>query len=167
MKALQKISDVLDKACSWAIGILFGVMTVTYFLQVLFRYAFGTGFMWTEELTRYADIWAIMIGAAMIAKRKNWINVSVLEESLNGKPSAKAALLVLQQILSLVFFTAMFFIAFDFIKLAGTQVSTNMRIPKRWVYWIFPPAFAVAIYQTIVGILGGLGALKQGKGAKA
>ena len=167
MKALQKISDVLDKACSWAIGILFGVMTVTYFLQVLFRYAFGTGFMWTEELTRYADIWAIMIGAAMIAKRKNWINVSVLEESLNGKPSAKAALLVLQQILSLVFFTAMFFIAFDFIKLAGTQVSTNMRIPKRWVYWIFPPAFLITIFQTVLGILTGLAQVKASKGARA
>lgn len=167
MKALQKISDVLDKACSWAIGILFGVMTVTYFLQILLRYAFGTGFMWTEELTRYADIWAIMVGAAMIAKRKNWINVSVLEEMLNGRPRAKAALLVFQQILTLVFFAAMFAIAFRFIELAGTQVSTNMRIPKRWVYWIFPPAFAVAIYQTIVGILGGLENLKKGKGANA
>jgi TRAP-type C4-dicarboxylate transport system permease small subunit len=167
MKALQKISDILDKACSWAIGILFGVMTVTYFLQVLLRYAFGTGFMWTEELTRYADIWAIMVGAAMIAKRKNWINVSVLEEMLNGRPRAKAALLVFQQVLTLIFFGAMFIIAFRFIQLAGTQVSTNMRIPKRWVYWIFPPAFAVAIYQTVVGILGGLQGLRQGKGARA
>ena len=166
MKTLLKIGDVLDRICGWAIGLLFAVMTVTYFLQVLFRYAFGTGFMWTEELTRYADIWAIMIGAAMIAKRKNWINVSVLEESLNGKPSAKAALLVLQQILSLVFFTAMFFIAFDFIKLAGTQVSTNMRIPKRWVYWIFPPAFGITIFQTALNVITGirgLGAKEAGK----
>ncbi len=167
MKALQRISDVLDKACSWAIGILFGVMTVTYFMQILLRYAFGTGFMWTEELTRYADIWAIMVGAAMIAKRKNWINVSVLEEMLNGRPKAKAALLVFQQILTLIFFMAMFAIAFRFIELAGTQVSTNMRIPKRWVYWIFPPAFAVAIYQTLVGILSSLEAAKLVKGAKA
>jgi hypothetical protein len=42
-----------------------------------------------------------------------------------------------------------------------------MRIPKRWVYWIFPPAFAVAIYQTVVGILGGIVNLRLGKGAKA
>lgn len=167
MKALQKISDVLDRACSWAIGILFGVMTVTYFLQVLLRYAFGTGFMWTEELTRYADIWAIMVGASMIAKRKNWINVSVLEEMLNGRPRAKAVLIVFQQILTLAFFIAMFAIAFRFIELAGTQVSTNMRIPKRWVYWIFPPAFAVAIYQTLVAILSGLGTLKHEREAKA
>lgn len=167
MKALQRISDVLDKACSWAIGILFGVMTVTYFMQILLRYAFGTGFMWTEELTRYADIWAIMIGAAMIAKRKNWINVSVLEEMLNGRPRAKAALLVFQQVLTLIFFAAMFIVAFRFIELAGTQVSTNMRIPKRWVYWIFPPAFAVAIYQTLVGILSSLEAAKPVKGGKA
>lgn len=166
MKGLLKISDILDRICGWAIAGLFMLMTVTYFMQIMLRYAFGTGFMWTEELTRYADIWAIMIGGAMLAKRKNWINVSVLEEMLNGKPGAKAALLVFQQVLTLVFFTAMFFIAFDFIKLAGTQVTTNMRIPKRWVYWIFPPAFGITIFQTALNVITGirgLGTKEAGK----
>lgn len=166
MKAVLKLSDFLDKICGWAIAGLFMLMTVTYFMQILLRYAFGTGFMWTEELTRYADIWAIMIGGAMLAKRKTWINVSVLEEMLNSKPKAKATLIVFQQILTLAFFVAMFFIAFDFIKLAGTQVSTNMRIPKRWVYWIFPPAFAVTIFQTLLAIITGIqgiGSMKEAK----
>ena len=151
MKALLKISDIIDKVCGVVIIALFVLMTVTYSAQIIMRYALGTGVQWTEELTRYADIWAIMIGAAMIAKRRTHINVSVLEELLRGK--AKARLLVLQQILSFVFFSAMFFIAFEFIRLAGTQVSTNMRIPKAWVYWIFPPAFGVFVFQTFVGIL--------------
>lgn len=163
MKVLLRISDILDKICSWTIGLLFGLMTLTYFAQVLFRYVFGTGFMWTEELTRYADIWAIMVGAAMIAKRRSWINVSVLEEVLNKRPRAKAWLLVFQQLLTLVFFAAMFLIAFKFIDLAGTQVSTNMRIPKRWVYWIFPPAFAATFFQTIVAIVTGLAELSTSK----
>ncbi len=167
MKSLLKASDFFDKICGWAIGLLFGVMTVTYFIQILLRYVFGTGLMWTEELTRYADIWAIMIGGAMLAKRRNWINVSVLEETMNKHPRRKAKLLVFQQILTLVFFTAMFFIAFKFIKLAGTQVSTNMRIPKRWVYWIFPPAFALTVFQTVVVILSGLRDIRSMGGEKA
>jgi len=165
MKALLRTSDILDKICGWVIVTLFMLMTATYATQILLRYVFGTGLMWTEELTRYADIWAVMIGAAMIAKRRSHINVSVLEEYLPKAP--KAWLLVFQQLLSLIFFVAMFFIAFKFIKLAGTQVSTNMRIPKRWVYWIFPPAFGVFIFQTFVGILKGVREAKSVQEAKA
>lgn len=126
-------------------------MIVTYFGQIFLRYVVGTGFRWTEELTRYVDIWAIMIGAAMIAKRRSHINVSVMEEILPTTP--KNWLLVIQQVLSLGFFLAMFFIAFDFIEISGSQVTTNMRIPKRYVYAIFPPAFGVFIFQTAVGIV--------------
>jgi len=68
----------------------------------------------------------------------------------------KGWLLVMQQFLSLIFFLAMFFIAFKFIQLAGTQVSTNMRIRKAYVYMIFPPAFGIFVFQTFVGILKGI-----------
>ncbi len=151
MKKLLRISDILDKACGFAVTALLFLMTATYSAQIVMRYALGTGVQWTEELTRFAGVWAIMIGAAMIAKRRSHINVSVLEELLRGK--SKTRLLLVQQILSLVFFTGMFVIAFDFIRLAGSQVTTNMRIPKAWVYWVFPPAFGAFVYQTFVGIL--------------
>jgi len=148
---LLKISDTIDKVCGWAIILLFAVMTITYSAQVFLRFVVGTGLKWTEELTRYADIWAIMIGFVMIAKRRNHINVSVLEEILRGKN--KARLIVVQQVISLVIFAVMFFISFRLIELAGGQLTTNMRIPKRWVYWIYPPAFGMFVFQTFIGIL--------------
>jgi len=151
MKTLLKISDTIDKVCGWAIILLFAVMTITYSVQVFLRFVVGTGLKWTEELTRYADIWAIMIGFVMIAKRRNHINVSVLEEILRGKN--KARLIVVQQVISLVIFAVMFFISFRLIELAGGQLTTNMRIPKRWVYWIYPPAFGMFVFQTFIGIL--------------
>jgi len=60
MKTLLKISDNIDKVCGWAIIVLFAVMTITYSMQIFLRYVVGTGVKWTEELTRYADIWAII-----------------------------------------------------------------------------------------------------------
>jgi len=165
MKTLLKISDTIDKVCGWAIIILFVVMTVTYSAQIFLRYVVGVGLKWTEELTRYADIWAIMIGFVMIAKRRNHINVSVLEESLRGKNRAR--LIVAQQVISLVIFAAMFVISFRLIELAGDQLTTNMRIPKRWVYWIYPPAFAAFIFQTFVGILQSINEAKTTREVKA
>lgn len=151
MDSLHKISDIIDQICGYVLIFLFALMTITYFGQIFLRYVVGTGFSWTEEVTRYADIWAIMIGSAMIAKRRIHINVSVLEEVLKGK--SKDWLLVIQQVISFGFFLAMFFIAFNFIKISGSQVTTNLRIPKAWVYSIFPPAFGIFVFQTFVGII--------------
>ncbi len=165
MKTLLKISDTIDKVCGWAIILLFAVMTITYSAQVFLRFVVGTGLKWTEELTRYADIWAIMIGFVMIAKRRNHINVSVLEEILRGKN--KARLIVVQQVISLVIFAVMFFISFRLIELAGGQLTTNMRIPKRWVYWIYPPAFGMFVFQTFIGILESIQEARATKEVKA
>jgi len=165
MKTLLKISDTIDKVCGWAIILLFAVMTITYSVQVFLRFVVGTGLKWTEELTRYADIWAIMIGFVMIAKRRNHINVSVLEEILRGKN--KARLIVVQQVISLVIFAVMFFISFRLIELAGGQLTTNMRIPKRWVYWIYPPAFGMFVFQTFIGILESIQEARATKEVKA
>jgi len=107
MKALLRTSDILDEICGWVIVALFMLMTITYATQILLRYVFGIDLMWTEELTCYADIWAVMIGAAMIAKHRSHINVSVLEEYL--PKASRAWLLVFQQLFSLVFFVAMFY----------------------------------------------------------
>jgi len=151
MKTLLKISDTIAQGLRLGHHTALAVMTITYSVQVFLRFVVGTGLKWTEELTRYADIWAIMIGFVMIAKRRNHINVSVLEEILRGKN--KARLIVVQQVISLVIFAVMFFISFRLIELAGGQLTTNMRIPKRWVYWIYPPAFGMFVFQTFIGIL--------------
>jgi TRAP-type C4-dicarboxylate transport system permease small subunit len=100
-----------------------------------------------------------MIGFAMIAKRRNHINISVLEEILKGRN--KKWLIIVQQLISLVIFTIMFIISFRLIKLAGSQLTTNMRLPKRWVYWIYPPAFSVFVFQTFIGILQGIQDVKM------
>jgi len=90
MKLLFKISDTIDRICGWAIVSLFSIMIISFALQVILRYFIGTGFKWTEELTRYANVWAVMIGFAMIAKRRNHINISVLEEILKRQEQEMA-----------------------------------------------------------------------------
>jgi TRAP-type C4-dicarboxylate transport system permease small subunit len=151
MKILLRVSDAVDKVWGFIVIALFMVMTVTYSGQIVLRYVFQTGFIWTDELTRYLDVWAIMVGIGLIAKRRNHINVSILEEFLPKTP--RAWLIVIQQVFSLIFFSLMFYFSFDLIKIAGTQLSTNMRIPKAWVYSIFPVAFAVFVFQTFVSIV--------------
>lgn len=161
MKLLIRISDGVDKVCSVAVIFLLSLMTVTYFAQVLLRYVFQTGLHWTEELTRYSGVWLIMIGGSMMAKRKAFINVSILEELLPGK--SRAWLIVFQQLVTAVFFAAMIGISFMMIELAGSQVSTNMDLPMALVYGIFPVAFALLVFQSAVSIAMDIRSIKGGR----
>lgn len=151
MKTLKYISEVLNRAVRWLLIACFSVMIVAYFGQIVLRYGFNTGLVWTEEVTRYTNIMLVMFGTAVLAGKKEHINISALEEFIPYKYK-KWAFLV-QQILTLAFFGAVIFIGFNMVELAGTQVSTNMRIPMKYVYSIFPLAFSVLAFQTTVYVL--------------
>ncbi|MFA5575928.1 MAG: TRAP transporter small permease [Tissierellaceae bacterium] len=151
MKVLNKISNGLNKLSGWFLILAFSVMTVTYFSQILLRYVFQTGLQWTEELTRYTNVALVMIGTAIMAGKDTHINVSILE-SLVPK-GAKKWVIILQQLITGTFFAIAIKISFDMIKLAGSQVSTNMRIPMAYVYGMFPIAFSILVFQVIVFIL--------------
>ncbi|MDN5351144.1 MAG: hypothetical protein PWQ12_60 [Clostridiales bacterium] len=154
LKGLNKVSDGLNKIIRWILILCFSVMTVTYFGQIVLRYVFQTGLHWTEELTRYTNTAMVMFGSAFMAGKNSHINVSALEIAVPKR--FKKALIIIQQLITGTFFTWVIFIAFDMIRLAGTQVSTNMRIPMRFVYGIFPIAFSILVFQVVVFIINSL-----------
>nr|NLI50685.1 TRAP transporter small permease [Propionibacterium sp.] len=141
----------MNKAVGWLLVALFSVMTVTYFSQIVLRYVFQTGLHWTEELTRYCQVALIMFGAAVLAGKNSHINVSVLEALV--KPRIRKWVVIGQQLLTAAFFLIATKIAFDVILLTGTQLSTNMRIPMRFVYGMFPVAYTILVFNVVVFIL--------------
>ena len=163
MKAINNISSLLNKLLRMILIICFSVMTVAYFSQIVLRYVFGTGFHWTEELTRYTNIALVMFGSAVISGNRGHINISVLETIVPEKYVKWTYLL--QQVLTIVFFGAAIFYGFDMMKLAGTQVSTNLRVPMKIIYGIFPTAFIIMVFQIIVYILNDIFKLGKKEGA--
>lgn len=163
MKVLNNINSFLNKILKFILIVCFSVMTVTYFSQIVLRYVFSTGFHWTEELTRYTNIALVMFGSAVISGNRNHINISVLETIIPQKYVKWAYLL--QQLLTIAFFGAAIFYGLDMMKLAGTQVSTNLRIPMKIVYGIFPAAFIIMVFQISVYILNNVFELGKKEGA--
>lgn len=159
MKTLNRISTALDNIAKWVLIICFSIMTISYFGQIVLRYLFGTGLRWTEELTRYTDVILVMIGTAVLAGRKGHINVSILETII--PEGARKWVFLLQQILTILFFGAAIFIGFNMMKLAGSQVSTNLRLPMKYIYGVFPVAFIILVFQTTVYILNDIFKLRK------
>ena len=51
-----------DKFEERAIAFLLVFMTLLVFLDVIMRFGFGTGFLWTQELTLYTSAWFVLFG---------------------------------------------------------------------------------------------------------
>jgi len=68
-RGIVRLSDGLDRIMRLAtIGFLIALVSVVI-LQVIARYVFASPPAWTEEIARYAMIWAGLLGATMSFKR--------------------------------------------------------------------------------------------------
>lgn len=152
MELLNKISASLEKLVNIFLGAAFAVMTVVYFSSIVARYALNTGIPWAEELTRYLNVWLVMLGSSVVARKNGHTNISVLELALGNKGVYAQ---VFQNILTAIFFTIVGIIGFNF---AGniSHVSANLRLPLSIVYIIMSVGFILIGFQSVVWIINAL-----------
>lgn len=68
-RAIIRASDAADTVLRWAtVGFLTALVGLVV-LQVVARYVFASPPAWTEEMARYAMIWAGLLGATLSFKR--------------------------------------------------------------------------------------------------
>lgn len=150
MNALNKISASIEKITGYFLAFAFASMTVIYFSSIVARYALNSGIPWAEEFTRYMNIALVMLGSATVARHNGHTNISVLE--LTVKKSAKKWVQILQQIITIIFFTIAAIIGFNFASTAS-HVSANLRLPMSFMYNLMSVAFILLVFQAIVSIL--------------
>ncbi len=137
-KIFTELSDVIDKAYKY-VGIAFLVfLTAASFIQVISRYVFNNSLSWTEELARYAFIWANMLGAAIAVKHGHHASVDLLPNKLHGKKRAVQQLLVT----ALTTFGAGLLLV-EGLKMTASiyatgQLSAAVRLPMYLIYMSVP-----------------------------
>jgi TRAP-type C4-dicarboxylate transport system permease small subunit len=68
-RGITRLSDGLDRVVRVATVGFLVVLVAVVILQVVARYVFASPPAWTEEIARYAMIWAGLLGATMSFKR--------------------------------------------------------------------------------------------------
>ena len=150
MDTLNKISAGIEKLTGYFLIFAFASMTIAYFSSVVLRYVFNNGLIWADEFTRYMNIALVMLGSATVARYNGHTNISILELALVGK--ARKVILVVQQLLTIGFFSYAAMIGFNFAKTAS-HVSANMKIPMGFLYNVMSVAFVLLVFQAIVSVL--------------
>jgi len=65
---LERLASALSRALEMTIVTCLAVMSVLVFGNVVLRYGFDSGIVWSEELSRLVFVWLIFLGAILAAK---------------------------------------------------------------------------------------------------
>ncbi len=73
---------------------LLAFITVGVFVQVVLRYAFAQSFLWGEELSLFAFIWCVYLGAAICVWRRSHFAFDLFADRLRGRAAGVQRLIV-------------------------------------------------------------------------
>lgn len=132
----KKLVNILNKFIKWILIILFFLLVVVVFLQVLFRFVLEQPLAWTEELSRYLLVWITFLGAGYGMSIKAHPSIEILFEKAG--PSLKKVLNVVTTILIIFFFWQVIINSFEFIGRSMAQTSPVLRLPMGLVYTVIP-----------------------------
>jgi TRAP-type C4-dicarboxylate transport system permease small subunit len=121
---------------------------ITY--EVVMRYLFVAPTIWAEELSRFVQIWATYLAAALVLKKRELIAITILVERVG--PAARRAL----EAFALVWIIAFSVVAvvygldilIDSIRL-GRATSTMLAVPKWLTESAIPVGFGLLALQAL------------------
>ena len=67
------------------LAFLLAFITIGVFIQVVMRYVFSMSFLWGEELSLFAFIWSVFLGAAVGVRRRIHLGFDFLPDLLTGR----------------------------------------------------------------------------------
>lgn len=88
-RSIIRLSDALDRVVRLATVGFLVILVAVVLLQVIARYIFASPPAWTEEIARYAMIWAGLLGATMSFKRG--FDPALFGEFRSAKPAVRLA----------------------------------------------------------------------------
>lgn len=152
MRSFIRFVDIINKGLSAFCGLALAGMTFLIFLQVLVRFVFAKVHIqfsvpWTEELSRYLMIWAVFVGAAVIARRADALAVEALV--LAVPPAVGRVIKFSAHGLALVFYVAVFMVGLDWLQFGQSENAPVLGVHMSWIYASMSIGAALTIVNAI------------------
>ncbi|SDI56956.1 TRAP-type C4-dicarboxylate transport system, small permease component [Propionivibrio dicarboxylicus] len=81
MRALEKLIKLVE----WILVGMFGIMAVLVFGNVVLRYGFNSGIVFSEEVSRFMFMWLTLIGALIVMKDHGHLGMSSVVEKFGER----------------------------------------------------------------------------------
>jgi len=76
---------IFTRAVDWLLIVLLGTMVVLIFSNVVLRYGFNSGIVFSEEVSRFVFMWLTLIGALVVMKENAHLGMTSLIDRLGEK----------------------------------------------------------------------------------
>lgn len=128
-------------------GLLLAVMTLLTFTQVVLRYLFATGFVWSLEATTYCFAWLVLIGMAQGVRERSHIAVDLAVRKL--APDRRRLMALLAAGVCLLYAVLMLYgsvVFLDQLYLLGHD-ARDIPLPRWALTLILPLAFGLLLLR--------------------
>jgi C4-dicarboxylate transporter DctQ subunit len=92
---LARLRDAADRLEEAFMIVVLAGMTLLTFVQVVLRYVFGTGLVWSLEVTSYLFAWLVLIGMSYGVRTQAHIAVDLVTSRLRPRAARRVALVAL------------------------------------------------------------------------
>jgi TRAP-type C4-dicarboxylate transport system permease small subunit len=144
---MQKAIALFFKLLEFLVVAALVAMVIMVFGNVVLRYAFNSGILVSEEMSRYCFIWLTYIGAMIAMREREHLGVDTLVKHL-PRAGKKACLFLSEALMLLV--NVLFFIGtFKMHDLQVTNVSPVTGISMIWIYGV---GYVVAVVMALFNL---------------
>ncbi|WP_129138573.1 TRAP transporter small permease [Modicisalibacter coralii] len=139
---LDRINRQTTRWAGSTATLLLAAMLVVMIVHVVYRYAFGHSFGWTEELSRYLMVWMAFLFFPTAHKKGLNVSLDLCTEWFRGsRPWYLLQLLLEAAILVTLIWCIQ--LSFDRIERGATTHSLALGIPMAQVYYVLPVSFTL------------------------
>src|SRR5262245_24070262 len=82
MAILDRALDALDALARWLAVALATAIIAILAAQILFRYAFNSSIIWSEEVATWCMVWLVFLGSASLMRRWDHVHIPMLIQRL-------------------------------------------------------------------------------------
>ena len=145
---MTALLERIDRALLPLLAALLAFITIGIFVQVFLRYVFSVAFIWGEELSLFAFIWCVFLGAGINTWRRTHFAFDFLSGLLRGRAAAAQRLLV--DLVVLAFSVFMLVKGYEFAQVGVKRLSPGLGITMFVPTLIIPVS---AAYMTLVSLV--------------
>ena len=156
------LSNLLQKISYGLIVITMVIMSVLYFIQVIFRYVLKLPLAWTGEVSVLAMLWLAFVGPAVLVKSEGFISVPLLK--LKGK-AGRVVSIFLDIVVSVILGLLAYYSLLLALKFKGVVLPAT-SLPRAVVYLAIFSGALVMLLCFIEKILSSIKKFASGEGVK-
>lgn len=160
-KALEKTVEIMEKICEFICVILISVIFLSTITQVFCRFIIKSPLVWSEELSRYAGVWLVMLSTGIAIRQRKHMAIDILVTRF--KPHTQCWFTLFGDIVVLLVCVYMTIASYQLAVKFASNTSIALKLAMGIVYGGTVVGWFCSIFSAIYNVVATILSLKGGE----